>query len=76
MDGFGHGIVSSRGPVNGFVCGQDGGRGGGGPVVLLLLTHGAERLRHPGKGFEGGASLEGGAAEERPETPVELQTQN
>lgn len=42
-------IGSLRGPVDGFVCGQDRGRGRSGHVVLLPLTDSAQSLCHTWK---------------------------
>lgn len=68
-------IGSLRRPVDGVVRWVDWGRGRSGQVALLILGDGAERLCCPGKCLYSGAWLRVGAAEERPETPVELQTQ-
>lgn len=64
--------ASVRGSVDGVGRGLIWGGPGHRHLLLLRLTDGAQR--QPWKCLYGGASLEGGAAHEGQETPVELHT--
>lgn len=68
----GHVAAFLRGLVDGFGRGLGWGVQGSRHLWPLLLADGAER--QPGKCLYGGAPLRGGAAQECPETPVELNT--
>lgn len=60
--------------VDGVGCWENRGGRWSRHAVFLRLTDGAERLSRPRKCLHCGSSLRDRAAQERPETPVELHT--